>query len=275
MSNMELELKIQNINQEELASKIVKLGGQYISSSEQFLSVYDLPYINQRYNSSLYELNNEKIELRKEIALNKIKKLFEEIDQLINTEERSYLKRYFDIEKLSEIFNLNTDEIIKILNSSEMIDLVNNYKATPKKWIRLRKTIEKTQDKKIESVTLTVKHILKANETNIQQMQETEIRVDSFEETNELLEKIGFFHRSYQEKKREKYILNEHEIDIDTWPGIPTYFEVEGKDKKDLEEILNTLGYSFDDAISCTVDEIYRKIGMDINNMSELKFEDN
>lgn len=275
MSNMELELKIQNINQEELASKIIKLGGQYISSSEQFLSVYDLPYINQRYNSSLYELNNEKIELRKEIALNKIKKLFEEIDQLINTEERSYLKRYFDIEKLSEIFNLNTDEIIKILNSSEMIDLVNNYKATPKKWIRLRKTIEKTQDKKIESVTLTVKHILKANETNIQQMQETEIKVDSFEETNELLEKIGFFHRSYQEKKREKYILNEHEIDIDTWPGIPTYFEVEGKDKKDLEEILNTLGYSFDDAISCTVDEIYRKIGMDINNMSELKFEDN
>lgn len=275
MSNMELELKIQNINQEELASKIIKLGGQYISSSEQFLSVYDLPYINQRYNSSLYELNNEKIELRKEIALNKIKKLFEEIDQLINTEERSYLKRYFDIEKLSEIFNLNTDEIIKILNSSEMIDLVNNYKATPKKWIRLRKTIEKTQDKKIESVTLTVKHILKANETNIQQMQETEIRVDSFEETNELLEKIGFFHRSYQEKKREKYILNEHEIDIDTWPGIPTYFEVEGKDKKDLEEILNILGYSFNDAISCTVDEIYRKIGMDINNMSELKFEDN
>ena len=274
MSNMELELKIQNINQEELASKIIKLGGQYISSSEQFLSVYDLPYINQRYNSSLYELNNEKIELRKEIALNKIKKLFEEIDKLINTEERSYLKRNFDIEKLSEIFNLNTDEIIKILNSSEMIDLVNNYKATPKKWIRLRKTIEKTQDKKIESVTLTVKHILKANETNIQQMQETEIKVDSFEETNELLEKIGFFHRSYQEKKREKYILNEHEIDIDTWPGIPTYFEVEGKDKKDLEEILNILGYSFDDAISCTVDEIYRKIGIDINNMSELKFGD-
>ena len=274
MSNMELELKIQNINQEELASKIIKLGGQYISSSEQFLSVYDLPYINQRYNSSLYELNNEKIELRKEIALNKIKKLFEEIDQLINTEERSYLKRNFDIEKLSEIFNLNTDEIIKILNSSEMIDLVNNYKATPKKWIRLRKTIEKTQDKKIEFVTLTVKHILKANETNIQQMQETEIRVDSFEETNELLEKIGFFHRSYQEKKREKYILNEHEIDIDTWPGIPTYFEVEGKDKKDLEEILNILGYSFDDAISCTVDEIYRKIGIDITNMSELKFGD-
>ena len=66
--------------------------------------------------------------------------------------------------------------------------------------------------------------------------------------------------------------MNEHEIDIDTWPRLLTYFEVEGKDKNDLEKILNLLGYSFEDAVSCTVDEIYQTIGMDINNMKELKF---
>lgn len=103
-------------------------------------------------------------------------------------------------------------------------------------------------------------------------MQETEIEVSSFEETNELLEKLGFSHRSYQEKRREKYILNEHEIDIDTWPKLPTYFEIEGKDKNDLENILNILGYSFADTISCTVDEIYKEKGIDINNIKELKF---
>lgn len=32
-------------------------------------------------------------------------------------------------------------------------------------------------------------------------MEETEIKVNSFEETNELLEKLGFLYRSYQEKK--------------------------------------------------------------------------
>ena len=32
-----------------------------------------------------------------------------------------------------------------------------------------------------------------------------------------------------------------YELDIDTWPGIPTYVEVEGKDEKDLEIIVNKL----------------------------------
>ena len=103
-------------------------------------------------------------------------------------------------------------------------------------------------------------------------MHETEILVNSIEETNELLENLGFYARSYQEKKRVKYILNNHEIDIDTWPKLPTYFEVEGNDKKDLEKILNLLGYSFEEAVSCTVDDIYNTIGLDINNMPILKF---
>ena len=104
-------------------------------------------------------------------------------------------------------------------------------------------------------------------------MQETEIEVNSFEETNELLEKLGFSYRSYQEKRREKYILNEHEIDIDTWPKLLPYIEIEGKDKNDIEKILSILGYSFKDTISCTVDEIYKKIGLDVNNMKELEKE--
>ena len=101
---------------------------------------------------------------------------------------------------------------------------------------------------------------------------ETEIEVNSFEETNELLEGLGFSYRSYQEKRREKFILNEHEIDIDTWPKLSPYIEIEGSDKNDIENILNTLGYSFEDTISCTVDEVYKKISLDINNMKELKF---
>ena len=59
------------------------------------------------------------------------------------------------------------------------------------------------------STTLTIKHILKNDQSGIQQMKETEIVVDSFEETNELLENLGFYYRCYQEKRRIKYILNE------------------------------------------------------------------
>ena len=273
MSSMELEVKVLNIDKEEISNKIKKAGGKYISSSEQYLCVYDLMYINQRYNSNLYELNNEIIELRKDIALAKIRNLFQEIDQLLNDEEIDFLKRNFKINKLSDIFTLEKQQILGMLNSKELNEFINKYKATPKKWIRLRKTIEKKESKEIkEKTTLTIKHILKNNESNIQQMQETEIEVSSFEETNELLEKLGFSYRSYQEKRREKYILNEHEIDIDTWPKLSPYIEIEGKDKDDIENILNILGYTFKDTISCTVDEIYKKIGLDINNMKELKF---
>ena len=273
MSSMELEVKVLNIDRTEIVNKIKKTGGKYVSSSKQYLYVYDLMYINQRYYSSLYELNNENIELRKDIALAKIKNLFQEIDQLLDNEEIDFLKRNFKINKLIDIFTLEKKQILKVLNSKELNVFIDNYKTTPKKWIRLRKTVEEKENKEIkEKTTLTIKHILKDNESNIQQMQETEIEVSSFEETNELLEKIGFSYRGYQEKKREKYILNEHEIDIDTWPNLAPYIEFEGKDENDIENILNVLGYTFKDVISCTVDEIYKKFGLDINNMKELKF---
>jgi adenylate cyclase class 2 len=100
--------------------------------------------------------------------------------------------------------------------------------------------------------------------------------VPSLKEGNDLLEALGFAHRTYQEKKRVTYLLGDHEIDIDTWPGIPTYFEVEGKDKQDIEEILNKLGYNWEEAISCTADDIYIKYGkISPSDLRELKFEEN
>lgn len=272
MSHMELEVKVLNINKEQVEQRILALGGKHISSQKQFLCVYDLPYINQRFNSNLYEYNNEKLEIRKNIALNKIKNLFFEIDQIIKEKDREILNQKFGINSLSEIFNLKNKDCIEIINNKELKEIINQYRGATKKWIRLRKTIEMSEKEESEKTTLTVKHILKENETNLQQMQETEIEVNSFEETNELLEKIGFSYRSFQEKRREKYYLNNHEIDIDTWPGLKPYIEVEGKDEEDIDAILNTLGFSFKDTVSCTVDEIYKKMGLDINNMCELKF---
>lgn len=273
MSNMELEVKIRNIDEKCLSQKIEKLGGKYISTSKQFLYVYDLMYINQRYLADLYEFNNETIELRKNINLQKIKNLFFEIDQLLTSDDIKYLNEQFNINNLSNIFELQIKDIRQILNNPTLISFLNKFKMTPKKWIRLRKTIEENANKELkETSTLTIKHILKNDTSGVQQMKETEILVNSFEETNELLENLGFSYRSYQEKRRVKYILAEHEIDIDTWPGLPTYFEVEGKDKNDLEKILNLLGYSFEDSVSCTVDELYKTLGIDINNMKELKF---
>lgn len=273
MSNMELEMKIKNVDENEISKKIEELGGKYVSTSKQFLYVYDLMYINQRFSADLYELNNESRKLGKDINMHKIKNLFYEIDQLLSNKDIEFIRENFKVNSLTELFKFSKEEIEKTLNNQKFKTFIDKYKKTPNKWIRLRKTVEEYKNgEKKESTTLTIKHILKNDESGIQQMKEIEIIVNSIEETDELLENLGFSYRSYQEKRRVKYILNNHEIDIDTWPGLPTYFELEGKDKNDLEKILNVLGYSFDDAVSCTADELYQEIGVDINNMKELKF---
>lgn len=270
MSSMELEIKIKNVNEKDLIAKIESLGGNYISTSNQYLYLYDLKYINQRFFTDLYEYNHE-TSLKKDVCLSRIKNLFFEIDQILTAEDISFLQNNYNAKNLSSLFNFKN--IGKILNDSSLLSFLDKFKSTPKKWIRLRKTVEEKLNGEINiSSTLTVKHILKDDISGIQQMKETEIIVDSFDETNDLLECIGFSHRGYQEKRIVKCILENYEIDIETWPGLPTYFEVEGKDKKDLEYILNLLGYSFDEAFSCTADEFYKEIGIDANNIRELKF---
>ena len=98
------------------------------------------------------------------------------------------------------------------------------------------------------------------------------MEVPSIKEANEFLRALAYSHKCYQEKKRISYILNNHTIDIDTWPGLSTYMEIEGENEDDINSILNLLGYSIKDTVSCTVDEVYKSIGKDILNIRELKF---
>ena len=105
-------------------------------------------------------------------------------------------------------------------------------------------------------------------------MQETELEVLDMQTANTLLEALGFYHRGDEEKERISYILFDHQIDIDTWPEIPTYVEIEGKSEADLNEFLSMLGYSMSDTVSCTVDEIYLKHGISILDRKTLRFED-
>ena len=104
-------------------------------------------------------------------------------------------------------------------------------------------------------------------------MLETEFEVPNIKEANNLLEALGYAYKSYQEKERIIYVLEGYELDIDTWPGIPTYVEVEGKSETDLENILNKLDYSMKDTVSCTADEIYEKYGLSMFDRREIKFE--
>ena len=262
MGKMELEVKILNVNQDKIIQKIEELGGTFIEKSTQYLYTYDLPTIYGRYIDILTQLNNPESEMKKEVAFSRLGLLFEEIDNLLTQENKFELEEIIKVNNLKSL--LQKENIIEILNKKEVIDFLGKFHNNSKKWIRLRKTNKKT--------TLTVKHILEDNGTNIQQMLETEMTVPSMEVANDFLKALGFSYKSYQEKRRISYVLNNHEIDIDTWPDLATYMEIEGNSEEDINEILALLGYSIKDTISCTVDEIYKNMGIDILNIRELKF---
>ena len=124
----------------------------------------------------------------------------------------------------------------------------------PNKWIRLRTNGTKT--------TLT-----------IDGTKEMEIVVDDFDTTNEILNELGYKARNAQENKRIKYDLNGVEVDIDSWPMIPTYLEVEGSSEEEVYKTLELLGIDKDKATSLDVTGIYKDIyNIDIMKISELTF---
>lgn len=131
------------------------------------------------------------------------------------------------------------------------------------KWIRLRTNGDES--------TLTIKNIVSPL---IDGTKEIEIEVSDFDKCNYILSELGYKAKSYQENKRVRYILDGVEIDIDTWPLIPTYVEIEGKTEEEVMATIAKLGYNKDDITTLDVDSIYQKYGYDLNNIRELKFEE-
>ena len=118
--------------------------------------------------------------------------------------------------------------------------------------------------------TLTYKDIVS---NTIDGTKEIEIEVNDFETTNELLEKIGFKHKRYEENKRIQYILDGVEVDIDSWPMIPTYMEIEGTSESEVLNKLELLEVNKSKVTTLNCCDIYTQIyGIDIDKIEEIKF---
>lgn len=174
------------------------------------------------------------------------------------------------IEFEAKILEINVEEVYSKLNILGAIKMGENmqkrlvYDFNPKKdnsWIRLRSNGTKT--------TLAVKEI---HNDQIDGTHELEIIVSDFDQTNLLLEKLGYLPKGYQENKRVSYVLDGVEIEIDFWPLIPPYLEIEAKSVKAVELMIKKLGFDLSQATSINTIEIYKKYGIDLDLIKELKF---
>ena len=135
--------------------------------------------------------------------------------------------------------------------------------ASDNKWIRLRSDGIKT--------TLTVKEI---TDGGIEGTKELEIEVSNFDETNEILNRLGFFARGTQTNRRIRYILDDVEIDIDFWPLIPTYVEFEAESVQKIKDLCQKLEISFDSLTTMSVPEVYAHYGKSVRAFTHIYLEE-
>lgn len=128
-------------------------------------------------------------------------------------------------------------------------------------WLRLRDDGRK--------VTLTYKC---KSGFGIDETEEIEVTVGDFQKTAQILSKLKFKGKYYQENKRTAFRLKDIEFTIDFWPRIPPYLEVESSSEEKVKEGLALLGLENKDAGNLTVKEVYSKYGLDLHSFGELKF---
>lgn len=132
------------------------------------------------------------------------------------------------------------------------------------RWIRLRTNGNFS--------TLAIKEIVSKN---VDGTKELEIIVSNFEDTNTILSKLGFSPRSFQENFRVEYELDNVRLDIDKWPMIPPFMEIEGNSIESIYNMLVVLGFNNKDITTIDVDSLYReKYNIELDNIPHLTFTD-
>ena len=116
-------------------------------------------------------------------------------------------------------------------------------------WVRVRD--------EGDVITMSYKQL---NDRTVHGTKEVTVIVNDFATTCLFLESIGFVSKSYQETKREKWMLGDVEITIDTWPWIPTFMEIEAPDEGLLKDVAMQLGFDWKEALYGSVETAYQAV---------------
>ena len=139
------------------------------------------------------------------------------------------------VKKLIELGAHDEGEIM--LEETIIYDPEGNWR-NENRFVRLRKVGDMTK--------LTYKE---HREHTVDGTYEIEFGIDDYKKAELLFEKIGLKLFRHQQKKRHTLQLNGVTFDIDTWPRIPTYVELEGESEQVLKDAAKAVGFDWKDAI--------------------------
>lgn len=98
-----------------------------------------------------------------------------------------------------------------------------------------------------DEITLTYKErVSEELDGNI----EIEFGINNAEKAEIFLEKVGLRANRKQQKLRHTFVLDGVIIDIDTWPRVPTYVELEGESEEVLRQMATKLGFDWKNVVT-------------------------
>lgn len=134
-------------------------------------------------------------------------------------------------------------------------------------WVRVRNEGEK--------ITLSYKRL---ESRTAHGMKEATVAIDDFDAACTILESIGLESYAYQETKRESWKLGRVEIELDIWPWIPGFVEIEAASEDELKKAAEQLGLDYADALHGSVEIAYQAVydvtEEEIDSWEEIKFID-
>jgi adenylate cyclase class 2 len=174
--------------------------------------------------------------------------------------------------------NINKDELRKKLIQCgakciqpERLMLRRNFDYPDKRlykiggWVRVRNEHDKT--------TLSYKQV---NDRTLHGTKEVSVVVNDFAAICAFLEAIGLQSKSHQETMRESWILKDAQIELDTWPWIPPFIEIEAKSEESLKSVAKLLGLHYNQAMHGSVETAYQAeynvTEAEIDSWTEIKF---
>ena len=112
-------------------------------------------------------------------------------------------------------------------------------------WVRVRDEGDK--------ITLSYKQL---NDRSLHGTKEVSVVVSDFDNTCTFLKSIGLEQDSFQETRRESWKLGDTEIELDTWPWIPSFVEIEAKSEKELRDVASKLNLDYNKALHGSVETV-------------------
>jgi adenylate cyclase class 2 len=114
-------------------------------------------------------------------------------------------------------------------------------------WVRVRDEGNK--------ITMSYKQL---NSRELDGTHEVNVAIDSFEAADSFLKELGLEPNSYQITKRESWRLENFEIELDEWPWVKPYIEIEGPDEASLKKLATRLGLDWAEACHGSVEVVYQ-----------------